>query len=91
MNKSSLVAEMAEKTGLSKKNTENSVNAFIDVVKEALKRGEKVQLMGFGRFETKEGAARPGRNPQTGERVDIPACKKPKFTAGKDLKDMLNA
>ena len=83
MNKTELVAAMAEQTNLSKK-------AFIDVVSEELKKGEKVQLVGFGTFEVSERAAREGRNPQTGETMEIKASKTPKFKAGKALKDMMN-
>ena len=90
MNKTELVAAMAEQTNLSKKDSEAALKAFIDVVSEELKKGEKVQLVGFGTFEVSERAAREGRNPQTGETMEIKASKTPKFKAGKALKDMMN-
>lgn len=90
MNKAELVAAIAEKTELSKKDSEKALKAFIDVVTEELKKGEKVQLVGFGTFETSKRAAREGRNPQTGETMTIAASKAPKFKAGKALKDMVN-
>ena len=90
MNKTELVAAMAEQTNLSKKDAEAALKAFIDVVSEELKKGEKVQLVGFGTFEVSERAAREGRNPQTGETLEIKASKTPKFKAGKALKDMMN-
>ena len=90
MNKTELVAAMAEQTNLSKKEAEAALKAFIDVVSEELKKGEKVQLVGFGTFEVSERAAREGRNPQTGETMEIKASKTPKFKAGKALKDMMN-
>ena len=90
MNKTELVAAMAEQTNLSKKDAEAALKAFIDVVSEELKKGEKVQPVGFGTFEVSERAAREGRNPQTGETMEIKASKTPKFKAGKALKDMMN-
>ena len=90
MNKTELVAAMAEQTNLSKKDAEAALKAFIDVVSEELKKGEKVKLVGFGTFEVSERAAREGRNPQTGETMEIKASKTPKFKAGKALKDMMN-
>ena len=90
MNKTELVAAMAEQTNLSKKDAEAALKAFIDVVTDELKKGEKVQLVGFGTFEVSERAAREGRNPQTGETMEIKASKTPKFKAGKALKDMMN-
>lgn len=90
MNKTELVAAMAEQTNLSKKDAEAALKAFINVVSEELKKGEKVQLVGFGTFEVSERAAREGRNPQTGETMEIKASKTPKFKAGKALKDMMN-
>ena len=90
MNKTELVAAMAEQTNLSKKDAEAALKAFIDVVSEELKKGEKIQLVGFGTFEVSERAAREGRNPQTGETMKIEASKSPKFKAGKALKDMVN-
>ena len=91
MNKTELVAAMAEKAELSKKDSEKALKAFIDVVTEELKKGEKVQLVGFGTFETSKRAAREGRNPSTGKAMKIPASKSPKFKAGKALKDSVNA
>lgn len=91
MNKTELVAAMAEKAELSKKDSEKALKAFIDVVSEELQKGEKIQLVGFGTFEVSERAARTGKNPQTGAEIKIPASKAPKFKAGKALKDMLNA
>ena len=91
MNKTELVSAMAEKTGLSKKDAEAAFKAFTDVVAEELKKGEKIQLVGFGTFEVSERAARTGRNPQTGAEMTIPASKSPKFKAGKALKDLVNA
>ena len=91
MNKTELVAAMAKETNLSKKDVEAVLKSFIDVVSEELKKGEKVQLVGFGTFEVSERAARTGKNPQTGAEIKIAACKAPKFKAGKALKDMVNA
>lgn len=91
MNKTELVAAISEKTELTKKDSEKALKALIDVVAEELKKGEKVQLVGFGTFEVSERAARTGKNPQTGAEIKIAACKAPKFKAGKALKDMLNA
>ncbi len=90
MNKTELVAAIAEKAGISKKDSEAALKAFVDTVTEELKKGEKVQLVGFGTFEISERAAREGRNPQTGESMQIAASKNPKFKAGKALKDQLN-
>ena len=90
MNKTELVAAIAQETQLSKKDAEAAVKAFIDVVAGELKKGEKAQLVGFGTFEVSERAAREGRNPQTGETMTIAASKAPKFKAGKALKDMIN-
>lgn len=90
MNKADLVAAMAEKAGVSKKDAEASLKAFTDVVAEELKKGEKIQLVGFGTFGVSERAARTGRNPQTGAEMTIAASKAPKFKAGKALKDSLN-
>ena len=86
MNRTELVAAMAEATELSKKDAEAALKAFIDVVTAEMKKGEKVQLVGFGTFEVSERAAREGRNPQTGETMTIAASKSPKFKAGKALK-----
>ena len=90
MNKAELIAAIAAKTGETKKAAEETVNAFIDVVTEALKGGDKVQLVGFGSFEVRKRAARKGRNPQTKEEIKIPASKAPKFKAGKALKETVN-
>ena len=90
MNKSDLVAAIAAKTGETKKSAEESLNAFVDVVTEALVKGDKVQLVGFGSFEVRKRAARKGRNPQTKEEIKIPASKAPVFKAGKALKDLVN-
>ena len=90
MNKTELIAAIAEKTELSKKDAEKALKAFADVVAEELQKGEKVQLVGFGTFEVSERAEREGRNPQSGEVMKIAASKAPKFKAGKALKDSLN-
>ena len=90
MNKTELVAAMAEKSELSKKDAEKALKAFIDVVAEELQKDEKIQLVGFGTFEVAERAAREGRNPLTGEKMQIKASKAPKFKAGKALKDAVN-
>ena len=91
MNKTEFVAAVAEQAGLSRKDAEAAVKAFTDVVADALKNGDKIQLVGFGTFEVSERAAREGRNPKTGESMKIEACKTPKFKAGKALKDLVNA
>ena len=90
MNKTEFIAAVAEKAEISKKDSDKALKAFVDVVAEQLKAGEKVQLVGFGTFEVSERAAREGRNPQTGETMTIAACKAPKFKAGKALKDAIN-
>ena len=90
MNKAELVAAIATKTGESKKVSEALVNAFTEVVSDALKGGDKVQLVGFGSFEVRKRASRKGRNPQTKEEIKIPASKAPVFKAGKALKDLVN-
>ena len=90
MNKTELVAAMAEKAGLSKKDAEAALKAFTETVADELKKGEKGQLVGFGTFEVSERAAREGRNPQTGATMKIAASKAPKFKAGKALKDSIN-
>ena len=90
MNKTELVAAIAEKTELSKKDAEKALKAFTDVVAEELKKGEKIQIVGFGTFEVAERPARTGRNPMTGKNLDESAAKSPKFKAGKALKDSLN-
>lgn len=89
MNKVELVAAVAEKTDLSKKDAEKAVRAFVDTITGALAGGEKVQLIGFGTFETRKRAARIGKNPQTGAEVKIPAAKVPVFKAGKALKETI--
>ena len=91
MNKTELVAAVAEQADISKKDAEKALKAFVEVVTEEMKKGEKVQLVGFGTFEVSERAAREGRNPQTGKTMKIEACKAPKFKAGKALKDAVNA
>ena len=90
MNKTELVAAVADSADLTKKDAEKAVKAFTDVITKALKKGDKVQLVGFGTFEVSERAAREGRNPQSGEVMKIAASKAPKFKAGKALKDALN-
>ncbi|MBR1700345.1 MAG: HU family DNA-binding protein [Lachnospiraceae bacterium] len=90
MNKTELIAAMAEQAGLSKKDSEKALKAFVDVVTGELKKGGKVQLVGFGTFEVSKRAAREGRNPQTGKTMKIKASKAPKFKGGKALKDALN-
>ena len=91
MNKTELVAAIAEQAEISKKDAEKALKAFTDVVAEELKKGEKIQLVGFGTFEVSTRAAREGRNPKTGEAMTIAASKTPKFKAGKALKDQVNA
>lgn len=91
MNKNELVAAVAAQAEISKKDAEKALKAFTDVVTDELKKGGKVQLVGFGTFEVSERAAREGRNPQSGEVMQIAASKAPKFKAGKALKDVLNA
>ena len=90
MNKTELIAAVAEKAEISKKDAEKAVKAFTDAVAEELAKGGKVQLVGFGNFEVSERPAREGRNPHTGEPMPIAASKAPKFKAGKALKDMIN-
>ncbi len=91
MNKAELVASVAEKTGFTKKDAETAVNAFVASVEDALVKGEKVQLIGFGTFETRQRKARQGRNPRKpGETIEIAAAKAPVFKAGKALKDAVN-
>ena len=87
MNKTELIAAIAEKTGLSKKDSEAAVSAVVDTITEALKAEDKVQLVGFGSFEVKKRAARTGRNPQTGETIEIAAATRPVFMAGTPLTD----
>ena len=90
MNKTELVAGVAEKAGLTKKDAEKAVNALLESVQQELNAGGKVQMIGFGTFEVKERAARKGRNPRTGQDIEIPATKNPVFKAGKALKDAVN-
>ena len=90
MNKTELIAAVAEQAELSKKDAEKALTAFIEVVTDELKKDEKVQLVGFGTFEVAQRAAREGRNPLTGEKMQIKASKAPKFKAGKALKDAVN-
>ena len=90
MNKIELVAAIAENAGITKKDAEGALKAFTDVVTAELKKGGKIQLVGFGTFEVSERAARTGRNPQTGKEMKIAASKAPKFKAGKALKDAVN-
>ena len=90
MNKSDLVSAVAEKAGMTKKDSEKVLQAFIDAVTEELGRGGKVQLVGFGTFDVAERKAREGRNPQTGDTMTIPASKAPRFKVGKALKDAVN-
>ena len=91
MNKTELIAAVAEQAELSKKDAEKALKAFTDVIAAELVKGEKVQLVGFGTFEVSERESREGRNPLTGEKITIAASKNPKFKAGKALKDMVNA
>ncbi|MDR1766752.1 MAG: HU family DNA-binding protein [Lachnospiraceae bacterium] len=90
MNKTELIAAVAEKAAIPKKEAEKAVKAFTDTVSEELAKGEKIQLVGFGTFEVTERAARECRNPRTNELVKVPATKAPKFKAGKALKDLVN-
>ena len=90
MNKTQLVDVVAVKTGLKKKEAEAAVNAVTEAITEALKAGDKVQLIGFGTFDVKESAARDGRNPKTGETIKIAASKRPVFSAGSALKNSVN-
>ena len=90
MNKTELIDAIAKETGLSKKDSEKAVKAFTDAVSKELKKKGKVQLVGFGTFETAKRAARTGKNPQTGDAIKIPAAVVPKFKAGKALKDAVN-
>ena len=90
MNRSDLVAKIAEKSELSKKDAEKALTAFIDSVTEALVSGDKVQLIGFGSFEVRERAERSGRDPRSGKAITIPASKSPAFKAGKAIKDAVN-
>jgi DNA-binding protein HU-beta len=89
MNKTELVAALAAKAGTSKKDAEAVLNAFVETVQAAVKANDKIQLVGFGTFEARERAAREGKNPQTGAKIKIAACKVPAFKAGKAFKDLL--
>jgi DNA-binding protein HU-beta len=87
MNKKELINQIAEQTGQSKSDTEKFINAFVDAVKDALKKGDSIALVNFGTFEVVEKSARTSRNPRTGEPIQIPAKKVPRFRPGKGLKD----
>jgi DNA-binding protein HU-beta len=89
VNKTDLIQSVAEKSGLTKKDSEKAVNAVLESIMAAVSAGDKVQLIGFGTFESRERAAREGRNPSTGEVINIPATKVPAFKAGKAFKDMV--
>ena len=91
MNKTELVSAVAEKANLTKKESERVINALFASIEEALSKGDKVQLVGFGTFEVRDREARKGRNPQTGEEIEIPATKVPAFKAGKALKDAVSS
>ena len=90
MNKTELVAAIAAKAGISKKDAEASANSFVEAITEAMVNGDKVQLVGFGTFEVRDRPARTARNPRTGEEIKVPASKAPAFKAGKALKDSVN-
>ncbi|WP_413242416.1 HU family DNA-binding protein [Paenibacillus sp. 1P07SE] len=90
MNKTDLIAKVAETTELSKKDATKAVDAVFDAISDALQGGDKVQLVGFGNFEVRERSARKGRNPQTGEEIEIAASKMPAFKPGKSLKDLVS-
>lgn len=90
MNKADLINSMSEKSELTKKDSEKALKALIESVEEALAKGDKVQLVGFGTFEVKERKARTGRNPRTREEIQIPASKAPAFKAGKEFRDLIN-
>ena len=89
MTKTELINEVANKTGLTKKDAEKAVSAVIESITDAMSMGDKVQLVGFGTFEVRDRAAREGKNPATGETISIPATKDPAFKAGKALKDAI--
>lgn len=91
MNKAELIAAVSDRTGLSRKDSEKALGAVVDAITETLVEGDKVQLVGFGVFETKQREARTGRNPQTGAEIRIPASRNPVFKAGKVLKDIVSA
>lgn len=90
MTRAELVASVADKAGLDRKKADKAVGAVFDTIKQALVEGDKVQMIGFGTFEIRDRSARKGRNPRTGEEIDIPASKLPSFKAGKSLKDAVN-
>lgn len=90
MNKTELIASVAEKAGMTKKDAEKAINALFSSVEDALAKDDKVQIIGFGTFEVKSREERKGRNPQTGKEITIPASKTPVFKAGKGLKDVVN-
>ena len=90
MNKTELTTALAANAGISKKDAEKALNAFVDVVTDTLSKGDKVQIVGFGSFEVKDRPARVARNPRTGEEIKIDASKAPAFKAGKALKDTVN-
>lgn len=90
MTKAELIVNVAEKAGLDRRKAEKAVGAFVDTVVQALVEGDKVQIIGFGTFENRERSARTGRNPRTGEKIEIPASKLPSFKAGKALKEAVN-
>ncbi|MEG1427652.1 MAG: HU family DNA-binding protein [Oscillospiraceae bacterium] len=90
MNKTELIAAVAEKAGITKKDADSTVAAVIDTITETLVQGEKIQLVGFGTFEVRERGARTGRDPRTNNSIEIPASKAPAFKAGKALKDAVN-
>jgi len=90
VNKGELISSVANKIDITKKDAEKAVNAVFETIQETMATGEKVQLIGFGTFEVRERKARKGRNPQTGEEIDIPAAKVPAFKAGKGLKDAVS-
>lgn len=90
MNKVDLIAKVAEETGLSKNDATRAVDSVFDIITKALKKGDEVRLVGFGTFSVSKRAASVGRNPRTGEQIEIPASKQPKFRAGKGLKDSVN-
>ena len=90
MNKSELIADVAQRANITKKDADAAVNAMIESITEALEEGDKVQLVGFGTFEVRTRGARTGRNPRNNEEINIPASKAPAFKAGKALKDVVN-
>ena len=90
MNKNDLVAEVSETAGLSKADAAKAVDSMLDVITSSLRKGDEVRLVGFGTFAVAKRAASEGRNPRTGEKINIPASKRPKFSAGKALKDAVN-